>query len=164
MRPFRTPPLLFALLASSVIGLPALAEAPVAANPSVPPVVVPRLDPAAEAFRDGLGRSLAGTAEGERAAIDGFFAARGYTPFWTEPGSPRATALIDALAAAGDQALPAGRYDAEGLGLGASEAGPEREVVLTRAYLAYAGDLSSGVIDPSAVDDEITRRPVRAPA
>ena len=143
MRPFRTPPLLFTLLASSAIGLPALAEAPVAANPSVPPVVEPRLDPAAEAFRDGLRRSLAGTAEGERAAIDGFFAARGYTPFWTEPGSPRATELIDALAAAGDQALPAGRYDAEGLGLGASEAGPEREVVLTRAYLAYAGDLSS---------------------
>ena len=46
MRPFRTPPLLFALLASSAIGLPALAEAPAAVSPSVPPVVEPRLDPA----------------------------------------------------------------------------------------------------------------------
>ena len=37
-------------------------------------------------------------------------------------------------------------------------------MALTRAYLAYAGDLSSGVIDPSAVDDEITRKPARPPA
>ena len=112
----------------------------------------------------GSAPALAGLPDGERAAIDGFFAARGYTPFWTEPGSPRASELIAALAAAGDQALPAGRYDAEGLGSGRARPGRPREVALTRAYLAYAGDLSAGVIDPSAVDDDITRNPVRPPA
>jgi len=164
MRTLRTTPFLCALLASAAGGLPALAETPATIEPSVPPVVEPALDPAAAAFRDGLGRALAGVPEGERAAIDGFFAARDYAPFWTEPGSPRASQLLDALAAAGDQALPAGRYDAEGLGLGAAETGPDREVALTRAYLGFAGDVSAGVIEPSVVDDEITRRPARPPA
>jgi murein L,D-transpeptidase YcbB/YkuD len=161
MLTLRTTPLLCALLASGA----ALAEAPAAAvAPTVPPVVVPALAPEAAAFRDGLDRALAGVPEDERAAIDGFFAARGYAPFWAEPGSPRASELIEALAAAGDQALPVERYDPEGLRLGAGEPGPAREVALMRAYLAYAGDLSGGVIDPSAVDADITRSPSRPPA
>jgi murein L,D-transpeptidase YcbB/YkuD len=161
MLTLRTTPLLCALLASGA----ALAEAPPAAvAPTVPPVVVPALAPEAAAFRDGLGRALAGIPESERAAIDGFFAARGYAPFWTEAGSPRASELIDALAAAGDQALPADRYDPEGLRLGAGEPAPAREVALMRAYLGYAGDLSAGVIDPSEVDADITRSAARPPA
>ena len=164
MRPFRTTRLLCALLASSAaIGLPGAAPRRRRGRP------VRAAGRRAGARRRGRGlprrarrRSLAGLPEGERTAIDGFFAARGYTPFWTEPGSPRASELIDALAAAGDQALPAGRYDAEGLGVGARRPARPREVALTRAYLAYAGDLSAGVIDPSAVDDDITRKPVAA--
>jgi murein L,D-transpeptidase YcbB/YkuD len=163
MLTLRTTPLLVALFASGA-GLAARAESPQVVEPGVPPVVAPGLDPAAAAFRGGLGRALLGAPEAERAAIDGFFAARGYAPFWTEPGSPRAEALVAALLAAGDQALPAGRYDPEGLRTVAGD-GSAREVALTRAYLGYAGDLSVGVIDPSKVDaDIITRRPARPPA
>jgi len=136
MRTLRTTPLLCALLVSGA----ALAEAPPPPGDlRAPPVAVPALTPEASAFRDGLSRALAGAAEGDRAAIDGFFAARGYAAFWTEPDAARASKLIEALAAAGDQALPAARYDAEGLRLGTADPAPAREATLMRAYLAFAG-------------------------
>jgi len=161
MRTLRTTPLLCALLVSGA----ALAEAPPPPGDlRAPPVAVPALTPEASAFRDGLSRALAGAAEGDRAAIDGFFAARGYAAFWTEPDAARASKLIEALAAAGDQALPAARYDAEGLRLGTADPAPAREATLMRAYLAFAGDLATGVIDPADVDADITRKPVRPPA
>lgn len=160
MRTLRTTPLLCALLVSGA----ALAEAPPPGDLQAPPVVAPALTPAASTFRDGLARALAGAPEGNRSAIDGFFAERGYAAFWTEPGAARASELIEALTAAGDQALPAGRYDAESLRLGNDDPAPAREVALMAAYLAYAGDLAGGVIDPSDVDADITRKPVRPPA
>jgi len=149
------------LLASAASG-PAIAEPPAA---SVPAAFVAPLAPDAAALRDALDVSAAGLSEAQRIAVEGFFAARGYEPFWTEAGdgADRTAALIEALSAATDRALPVERYNPDGLRL-ATESGAAREIALMRAYLAFAGDLSGGVVDPTRVDEDITRRPVRAPA
>lgn len=151
-------------------GTPEVALAPeVKAGLAALPAAVPAPLPlAAEAFRAALAGELAGA--GDAAAIDGFFAARGYAPFWTEAGSDRVEALEAALATAGGQALPLRPSDAAAM---TSYFGPEadtaadtatgaarRELAATRAYLHFAGDLSSGVLVPASVNPEIQ---VRAP-
>ena len=164
-------PFIGALLASGMTVLaPGWAqEAPALAVPSTVPAIVDTapaaLTPEAAAFRDALARETAALPEAERSAIGGFFAARDYAPFWAEPGSDRAAELAAALEEAPAQALPAGRYDVEGLILAfepTSAATPAaREVAATRAYLRFAGDLAAGVLTPSSVNPDIARDPVR---
>jgi murein L,D-transpeptidase YcbB/YkuD len=125
----------------------------------------PALPAPAAALKAALARELAGVPEAERTAIDGFFAARDYAPFWTEPGSDRAEALIAALEASGAQGLPSARYDPAALTAlfdapGDAEAAT-REIAASRASLRFAGDLGAGILDPSAVNENITRNPAR---
>ena len=145
--------------------------------PEAPAAVAPQVSAptAAEAgaLKAGLAGALAAAPEHERAAIDGFYAARDYAPFWTETAGARARTLIAALDASDAQGLPRQRYAPEALAklyeADGSTAGPEdaarREVAASVAYLRFAGDLQTGILDPSAVNEDISRRPSRpAPA
>lgn len=160
--------------ASSILVLgAALAAAPVSAEQGsvpAPTTAAPlpaaaALAPGAETFRRDLAAETAALAAPTRDAIDGFFAARGYAPFWTEPGSGRAEALVAAIADSPAQGLPARGYDLPGVEAALASGQPEdragAEVAATLAYLAFAGDLSGGVVRPRDIDPEIDLRPKR---
>lgn len=92
-----------------------------------------------------------------------FYQAADYRPLWTGPESAaRRSALLSALTLAPAHGLPAPRYDAEGLGrlLAAAHTEGDRaraEVAFTQAYLRYARDISSGVLEPRKIDAGIVR-------
>ena len=114
-----------------------------------------------------MAAELAALPAGEGAAIGRFYADRAYALFWTEPGSARAAELAAALDASPAQALPRARYGAEDFAAPPAAQDPAalaaREVAATRAYLRFATDLSKGVLTPSAVVEDITRKPVAPP-
>jgi L,D-transpeptidase YcbB len=123
----------------------------------------PALAPEAQRFHDALGAALDRAPAAEAAAITAFYAARDYRPYWSEAG--RAEALAWALTRAGEHGLPAGRYDLA-QALPAENAADARdtaraEAAAMRAYLLYARDLASGVLEPSEIDGEINVRPER---
>ena len=159
---------LFGALLAAGIGLgPAAAQegaAPpgVAAPAAVPPA--PALAPDAVALKAALQAEMAELPADRRSAIDGFFAARGYAPFWTEPGSARPDELVAALEAADAQGLPRSRYAPDALALmfdtpGDQGAAAAREVAAMGAYLGLATDLSVGIVDPSGISPEISVNP-----
>ncbi len=156
--------------AFTVAGVAASAqEAPgTALPPGIPAAIAPATGPVlsetATAFKARLQAELG--ASPDAAAIDGFYAGRAYAPFWTEPDSDRAAALAAALDSAAGQALPARAGDADAIallfGAGSADASPVRhEVAATRAYLHFARDLTSGVLVPAQVNEEIKVRPAR---
>lgn len=127
------------------------------------------LSSSAEAFRRDLDAETASLAAPTKRAIDGFYAARGYDPFWTEAGTDRAAALVAAIADSPAQGLPALGYDLPGIEAAlASDQPSDRagaEIAVTLAYLAYAGDLAGGVVRPRDIDPDIDLLPKRpAPA
>ena len=159
---------LFGALLAAGIGLgPAAAQegaAPpgVAVPAAVPPA--PALAPDAVALKAALQAEMAELPADRRSAIDGFFAARGYAPFWTEPGSARPDELVAALEAADAQGLPRSRYAPDALALmfdtpGDQGAAAAREVAAMGAYLGLATDLSAGIVDPSGISPEISVDP-----
>lgn len=95
--------------------------------------------------------------------VAAWYQARDYRPLWTgEADTARRSALLAALELAPDHGLPVARYDLAGLrrALGAvrTEGDVGRiEARLTRAYLDWAGDLSSGLLTPSEIDSTIVR-------
>lgn len=118
-------------------------EAPVAATTRTP-------NPASGNLASEIARALGS----ESRALNGY-ASRGFAPIWIDgSGRPneRANALVAALARAANHALPADRYDAADLARRLSVGGTALEVDLTRAFLAYANDISSGVIDASKLN------------
>lgn len=160
---------LSAVLAAS-LALPAAAEeAGVTLPPEAPSAAAlpegPVLSAEAAAFKAALQSELAALDPADRAAIDGFFAARLYAPFWTESGTRREPELVAALAGAGAQALPVGRYDPDGLaGSFETRTAPPAalEVAASRAFLAYGHDVSGGIVRPDSVAPEyVDRTPVR---
>lgn len=100
-------------------------------------------------------------------AVSEFYAGRNYATLWTGPQDVvRRHALIVALTQAADQGLPGSRYDLTGLLSAAQNAVTEGdrgrlEVAMTQAYLAYARDVNSGVLEPAKVDPGILREIVR---
>lgn len=116
------------------------------------------------AFRAAV--AAAAAAAGDE-AVAAFYAGRGHAPLWTGPDQgERRAALIAALEGAAAHGLPAARYDVPGLlaafeGLAGERARGRLEVALTRAFLAYARDLSSGVLTPSEVDPAMVREVAR---
>ena len=82
-----------------------------------------------------------------------FYAQRDYRPFWFEDSrlSPRGQALLNALAKAAEHGLIPETYSAKALAERASklqvEKIPELEINLTLAYLKYAADVSSGILE-----------------
>ena len=110
-------------------------------------------------------------AAGEDEVVAAFYRDRGFSAFWTGPDDAvRRTALIAALSQSGLHALPEGRYDVAGLVAAFHSAASEGdrgrlEVRLTRALLAYARDLETGILVPAKVDAGIVREvPRRDPA
>ncbi len=102
-------------------------------------------------------------AGGAGSDIAAFYRARDFAPLWTgAEDAERRRAFLSALARADDHALPAARYDLEGLTAAFHAVASERdrgalEVRMTAAFLRFASDLHSGVLEPSAVDGNIRR-------
>ena len=98
-----------------------------------------------------------------------FYRDRKYAPVWTGEGAldkARRKALIEALSRAEDHALPGARYEAGQLLSEMSTARSARalglvEVALTKAFLTYARDVSSGMFVPSDIDSGMVREVVR---
>jgi len=110
------------------------------------------------AFRQALAEGVA-----ENRALSSFYRDHGYDPVWTGADhASRRTALVSALSRAEEHGLPAARYDLPGLlaTFNAVETERDRGFVEARASLAflqYARDISSGVLDPSSVIPDIVR-------
>jgi murein L,D-transpeptidase YcbB/YkuD len=108
-------------------------------------------------------QSLAAAASDD-AVIAEWYGKTGYEPLWTgADDAERRQAFLAAIARAADHGLPVQRYDAVALtnALRAAESEGDRgriEVAMTRAYLAWARDLTSGAIDPAKVDAGIVRQ------
>lgn len=145
----------------------ASAGAPVVA-PAAPQVEPVALSADAAAIRDGLPAALAALPEADREAVTAFYLARQWAPFWTATGTSAPPELVAALDAAPDQALPAGRYDADGLAAlfapGATASPAEREAGAMAAYLRFATDLSVGIVEPVSLDPEYIGRVPKRPA
>jgi murein L,D-transpeptidase YcbB/YkuD len=99
--------------------------------------------------------------------IAGFYQQRSYRTLWTGPeDADRRAALLGALDGAGAHGLPVARYDAGALRAAFAAAVTEGdrgrlEVQMTRAYLDYASDLRTGVLEPEKADPGIHRTVTR---
>lgn len=118
------------------------------------------------AFRQSLVEAVSGDQ-----VIAAFYRDRQHETIWTGPADGhRRAAFLTALMAAGDHGLPAARYGFDALiaDLGSIDSDEERaniEARMTRAFLAYARDIQTGVLTPGEVDSEIVRTVKRrAPA
>jgi murein L,D-transpeptidase YcbB/YkuD len=154
------------IFASALLAGLAGAESPVLPPPQ-PGTAQSVLWPGAEALHAELALNYrSGSVE------RGFYEGRGYKPIWlTGDGAaaPAAQALLAWVGQADAHALPPGRYAAAGLAArlaGASalaDAGAAAlETELTRLFLTYARDISSGLLDPRKVNRNIDierRRP-----
>ncbi len=95
------------------------------------------------------------------------YSERSFTPIWTDPANvARLSALFDALSNADYHGLPVGRYDPTSLVRAVSEARTEGDlgrldVRLTKAFLDYATDLTSGITTPAKIDPGILRKVIR---
>ncbi len=110
------------------------------------------------AFRQALAEGVAANP-----ALAAFYRETDFAPIWTgAEHAARRTALVTALATAADHGLPARRYDLPGLleVFKAVESERDRGLAEARASLAfvqYARDLSSGVLEPRAIVEQIVR-------
>jgi murein L,D-transpeptidase YcbB/YkuD len=107
-------------------------------------------------------RALA-DAVSQDAALSAFYHDRNEQDLWTgTDDGARLQSLMRALSGAGDHGLPVGRYDVTALQTMASQMTTEgdrgrMEAELSRAYVAYAQDVSVGAVDPGIADTTIYR-------
>ncbi|SNR70381.1 L,D-transpeptidase family protein [Puniceibacterium sediminis] len=104
--------------------------------------------------------------------IAAFYRGRNFEPIWTGD-SPQDLArreiLLEALTMAGAHGLPVARYNADVLVamMGNARTSRERgevEVALSRAFIAYAHDIQSGILTPGKIVSGIKREvPLRDP-
>ncbi len=153
---------------ASTVAQPAIFSPVAAQSFAVPSPAA--LTPQAAALQIALARTY-GPAAPERR----FYEARAFRPIWLgENGAPLPAtgALLAWVGQADAHALPPARYRAADLAAklaaASSASGPapvaeaaERELALTRLYLTYARDITSGLIEPSQVDREIDIQPRR---
>lgn len=110
----------------------------------------------------GFKQALAETASVDE-ALAAFYAARDYAPVWTTGAdAARREALFTALANADRHGLPVPQYDPNGLRAKFAAVTSERargklDAEMSLAYLAYAQDLTSGVLTPSKIESTIVR-------
>ncbi|WP_109563972.1 L,D-transpeptidase family protein [Jannaschia seohaensis] len=94
-------------------------------------------------------------------AIAAFYRGRDFAPIWMGEGAEhRRAAFLWALDTAPDHGLPVGRYDPDTIRaeFAAARTAADRgalEVEMTRRFLRYAQDVSSGIVDPRRVDPTI---------
>ena len=92
-----------------------------------------------------------------------FYRENGFEPVWTgAEHAARRSALVSALSRAEEHGLPAARYDLPGLMAAFEAVETERdrgfaEAMASRAFYQYARDLSSGVLEPGRVINQIVR-------
>lgn len=114
------------------------------------------------AFQQALAASAA-----DSDVVASWYRTHGFATLWTGPqDAGRRAALLQALDHAADHGLPVARYDAAALRAAFASARTEGdrgrlEVAMTKAYLQYARDLSSGVLTPSAIEPGIKRETTR---
>ncbi len=100
----------------------------------------------------GPGAAMEGSIQ-ERARALGdaaeIYAQRDFAPIWTGEAAARGAALVAELRDADAHALPPSRYAPDRLAA-LLQSGPqdEAEIALSRAFLLYARDLSSGLLEP----------------
>ncbi len=110
------------------------------------------------AFRQALAESVATDPK-----VSAFYRDADYAPLWTGADhAPRREALLNALSRAPEHGLPSARYDVPGLiaAFEAVETEQDRaqlEARITKVFLQFAKDLSSGVLDPRTIDRSIVR-------
>jgi len=106
-------------------------------------------------------------AASDDAAVAAFYRERDFRPIWTSKAdAARRAAFFRALETVETHGLPAARYDAAGLRAAFETTRSERErgrleVAMSRAFLAYARDIGTGILDPGLVDDGIKREVLR---
>lgn len=144
------------------------APAPVAA---AQPEATPAAQPAADAppvVAPAFASALADAVVRDKPLAD-YYRDAGYAPLWTAPeDAARRQAFLDALAGAADQGLPAARYGRDALVAKLQGAQTERdraeaEAAMSRAFLQYARDASTGVLTPSDLDPNSMVRVVKRP-
>lgn len=103
--------------------------------------------------------------EGRRLEVDALrrlYQPRRFAPIWSgdEAAATRAALLLRALGAAPAHGLDPGRYRLQAIRARPVDRWPddpaavEREVLLTRAFLDYAGDVASGRVPPDRVEPD----------
>ncbi|MCG7518265.1 murein L,D-transpeptidase [Ruegeria sp. Ofav3-42] len=104
--------------------------------------------------------------------IADFYRTSGFSPIWvgnTAAHEARRARLIKELSSTHLHGLPDGPYDVQSLLTQMQEANSLRdlgavEVALSKAFVNYAGDLYSGALRPSSIDDGLVRKVVRRSA
>src|SRR6056297_2637611 len=105
------------------------------------------------AFKQGLAAESAADE-----ALSAFYRARDHAPIWTgAEDAPRRAAFVAALSEAPLHGLATPRYDLDTLVAAFEAVGSERdrgalEARVSRMFLAYARDVSRGVLTPSRVE------------
>ncbi len=97
--------------------------------------------------------------------IAAFYRENGYQALWTGTSNKqrqRRTALLKALARAGDHGLPTSAYNMDLLKTNLRQVGSQRdlgrlEVEMSRLFLLYARHVQTGVLTPRRIDSEIVR-------
>ncbi len=141
-------PLAGALLVAAAL----LTAAPAAARSSIP------------AFAQAVAEAAV-----DEAPIAEFYRDTGYRAIWTGTGAgdrARRQALLTALAGAGIHGLPVARYGLERLKADLRQVSSPRElgrleVEMSRLFVLYARQISSGILEPRAVVSGIERDPAR---
>lgn len=110
------------------------------------------------AFGQAVAEGVAGNT-----GLSQFYRETGYAPVWTgAEHATRRSALISALSRADEHGLPADRYDLQGLIAAFHGVGSERERGFLEArtsvtFARFASDLTSGLLDPGQIIEQIVR-------
>jgi len=110
------------------------------------------------AFRQALAEGVAGNR-----GLSAFYREQGYAAVWTgAEHSARRSALVSALSRATEHGLPAQRYDLAGLMSAFRNVESERdrgfaEALASQTFVQFARDISSGVLEPSSIIEQIVR-------
>lgn len=102
----------------------------------------------------------------ENAELAAFYQGTGFAPIWSQGNAARMLALVTALENADRHGIPSSLYDLEGLenawaNAGTPDSDATLEILASVAYIDFATDLTSGVLEPSEVSDEIHLDPHR---
>jgi len=110
------------------------------------------------AFRQALAEGVSGNS-----GLSAFYRETGYNAVWTgAEHAARRSALVSALSRASEHGLPAQRYDLPGLLAAFQRVESERDRGFAEAqasitFVQFARDISSGVLEPSSIIEQIVR-------
>ena len=121
----------------------------------------------AQALGDQAFQQALATSAADSDVVATWYQGHQFVTLWTGPqDAERRQALLLALDHAADNGLPTQRYDSNALRLAFAAVQTEGdrgrlEAAMTKAYLQYARDISSGVLVPTQVEAGIKREAVR---